>query len=128
MATKRLTPLGTLVDNLWAAREEKRALEAEMKVIEDRIEAQTLELMERMEKEGIDKMAGTKASLSIGAAITANVTDWDAFGAYIIKQKYLHLLQRRVSDPAFRELLESGKKMPGVEPFVKKRLNVRSIN
>lgn len=127
MATKRLVPLGALVDDLWAVREAKRELEVEMKAIEAKIEAKTLELMERMEKEGIDKMSGTKASLSIGAAITANVVDWDAFGAYIIKSKYLHLLQRRVSDPAFRELLEGGKKVPGVEPFVKKRLNVRSI-
>ena len=83
--------------------------------------------MERMEKEGLDKMSGTKASLSISATVTANVEDWDAFYAYILKNKYTHLLQRRVSDPAYRELVESGKKVAGVTPFVKKRLNVRSI-
>lgn len=127
MATKKLRPLGIVVDALWAERERKREAEAAIKLIDGDIEALTLELMERMEKEGLDKISGTKASLSIGAAVTANVTDWDAFGAWIIKNKALHLLQRRVSDPAYRELLEHGKKVAGTEPFVKKRLNIRSI-
>lgn len=127
MATKKPLPIGSLVDALWKRREDKRALEEQMKGIEKDIEAQTLELLERMEKEGLDQVRGTQASISIGANVTATVTDWDAFGAWIIKSKNLHLLQRRVSDPAYRELLEHGKKIPGCEPFVRKRLNVRSL-
>ena len=127
MATKRPRPLGTLVDDLWQERERKRAAEAHVKTIDEVIEALQLELMERMEKEGLAQVKGASASISIGAAVTANVTDWDAFGAYIIKNKLLHVLQRRVSDPAYRELLEAGKKVPGTEAFVKKRLNIRSL-
>lgn len=56
----------------------------------------------------------------------AQVTDWDAFYAYIYKNKFGHLLQRRVSDPAWRELMEQGKKVPGTTPFTKKRLNFRA--
>lgn len=127
MATKKPLPIGSLVDSLWAERERKRALEEKMKEIEKGIEAQTLELLERMEKEGLDQVRGTAASISIGANVTATVTDWDSFSAWIIKTRNLHLLQRRVSDPAYRELLEHGKKIPGTEPFVKKRLNIRSL-
>ena len=47
------------------------------------------------------------------------------FLAYVYKTKQGHLLQRRVSDPAFRELLDHGKKVPGTQPFIKARLNVR---
>lgn len=49
MATKKPLPIGSLVDSLWAERERKRALEEKMKEIEKGIEAQTLELLERME-------------------------------------------------------------------------------
>lgn len=131
MATKktpaRPKPLGTLVDELWAERERKRAAEAHVKTIDDVIESLTSELMERMENEGLDAVKGQKSSISVGAAITASVQDWDAFSAWIIKNRATHLLQRRVSDPAYRELLEAGKKVPGVEPFIKKKLNIRSL-
>lgn len=132
MATKGKRPLslGELSDRLWEERERKRALEEQMKDIERGIEALTLELLERMEAEKLDQVKGSNASVSIGTNVIAKVDDWEAFGAYIVKNKYLHLLQRRVSDPAYRELLErlpKGKSIPGVEPFVKKRLNIRTV-
>jgi hypothetical protein len=40
---------------------------------------------------------------------------------------YFHLLQKRVSEPAYRELLEKGKKVPGVQPFTARKLNLRSL-
>jgi hypothetical protein len=84
--------------------------------------------MEDMQANGIDKMTGKHASVSITSTVVANVEDWDAFGAYILKNKLLHMLQRRVSDPAYRELLDAGKKVPGVQPFNKKRLNLRATS
>ena len=56
----------------------------------------------------------------------AGVTDWDKLYAFIKKKNYFHLLQRRVSDPAWRELIEQGKKVPGTTGFTKKRLNYRA--
>lgn len=126
-AKARPKPLGALVDQLWSEREAKRTQEAEIKVIESRITALEVELLERLEAEGLDALKGSKASISIGSSISANVEDWDAFHVYIGKNKFWHLLQRRVSDPAYRELLDMGKKVPGVQPFTKKRLNIRSL-
>lgn len=126
-AVARPKPLGAVVDLLWAEREAKREKEAEIKTIEGRIEVLETELLERLEAEGLDALKGSKASISVGSAVTAKVEDWDSFHAYIGKNKFWHLLQRRVSDPAYRELLDMGKKVPGVQPFVKKRLNIRSL-
>jgi hypothetical protein len=126
-AATKAKPLGTLVDELWAEREQKRKVEETLKNIEERIAAATLELMERMESDGLSQVRGTAASISIGASVSGNVTDWDAFGQFIIENQYLHLLQRRISDPAFRELQEAGRTVPGVEAFVRKRLNIRSL-
>lgn len=132
-ATKSATPkvrtlaVGAIIDNIWGLREQKHELEAQAKEVALKIEQEEAQLMEHLEKEGLKKAAGAKASVSIGSAVVADVQDWDAFWSYIIKNKYTHLLQRRVSEPAYRELLDAGKKVPGVVPFTKRRLNVRTV-
>lgn len=123
----RVMAVGATIDHLWACREEKRKLEAQTKEVEEKIKEIEESLMERLGKEGLEKATGTKASVSITSTVTADVQDWDAFYPYIAKNKFWHLLQRRVSDPSYRELLEQGKKVPGVVPFTKRRINLRSI-
>jgi hypothetical protein len=120
--------MGGTVDKLWAKREEKREAEAKVKVIEAEIASIEESLMERMDKEATTKSQGTKASVSVTQTTVANVTDWEAFHAYVAKNKYFHLLQKRVSDPAVRELWDGGKKVPGVQPFAKRKLNVHTLN
>lgn len=127
LATDPPATTGGIIDSLWKHREKKRKLEAEIVEVEALIKTDEDKLMERLNSEGLDKATGTKASVSITSTVTASVEDWDAFWVYVIKNKYTHLLQRRVSDPAYRELLEHGKKVTGVVPFVKKRVNLRSV-
>ena len=123
----RAPSVGAVIDQIWATREEKRRLEAQVKETSLKIEELETTLMERLEKEGLEKAAGSKASVSIGTSVVADVQDWDAFWVYILKNKYTHLLQRRVSEPAYRELLDAGKKVPGVQPFTKRKLNIRTV-
>lgn len=128
-APKPLTD-GEIIDKMFELREQRKALEdqankikAEGSVLED-------ELMARMEANKVDKMTGRKASVSISKVVVGNVEDWDKFHQYIYKNKAGHLLQRRVSDPAYRELLETlsaGKQVPGVTPFTKKTLGLRVL-
>jgi hypothetical protein len=122
--------IGSVIDDMWALREKKRAAEAVVKKIEDEILAQEEIVFKRLDEEGLKKADGTKASISIGEATVASVTDWDALWAYAAKHKYFHLFQKRVSDPAWRELMEKskGKGVPGTEPFTKRKLNLRSLS
>ena len=85
-----------------------------------------IEILESLEASGLEKTATKAGSVSISKSTVAQVTDWDEFLGYIYKNKYGHLLQRRVSDPAWRELQEQGKKVPGTTGFIKKRLNYRA--
>lgn len=124
---KAPTP-GQDIQQLFALRGKKRDLEAAIKDLEGQISLIEERVMENMEQSGLDKMTSDAGTVSISTSVVANVIDWDAFGAYIVKNKFLHLLQRRVSDPAYRELLDAGKKIPGVQPFPKKRLNVRAAS
>ena len=118
-------PLGLQIDALFKIREELRANQEIEKKIQARISEAELVLMETMEQQGVDKSTGKLATVSISETVTGNVTDWDAFWAYVYKNKFGHLLQRRISDVAIREIFETKRQVPGVEPFTKRKLNLR---
>jgi hypothetical protein len=124
---KRAPTLGTIIDSLWALREEKRSLEKKITAIEEIIGVSETSLMETMEKEGVAKATGAKATVSVTETVSSKVEDFEKLSGFIKKTGFFHLLQRRVSDEACRELYEQGKTIPGVEKFVKKRVNIRSL-
>jgi len=126
-APRKAPSLGLQIDAIYKIREELRVKQEEEKAIQARITAAETELMETMEAQGVDKSTGKLATVSISSSLTGNVVDWDALWAYIIKNKFTHLLQRRTSEPAIRELFETKGKVPGVEPFTKKKLNIRKV-
>jgi len=119
--------VGSAIDDLWKLREEKRQVEEKVKEIEAKIEALQEVLLEELGKQGLDKATGKNASVSVGNTVVANVQDWDALWAYITKTKNFQLVQKRVADAAYRELLGMGRTIPGVSPFTKRRLNLRSL-
>jgi hypothetical protein len=126
-ATRKAVTVGSLIDKMWLARESKKELESKAKLIEEEINSLESQLFEKLDAQGLEKATGSKASASISTSVVADVQDWDAFNAFVKKTGYFHLYQRRVSDPAFRELIDAGKKVPGVQGFARKRLNLRSL-
>lgn len=124
--------LGTLVDDVFKLRAKKAELEVAAKEVAGQISDLEIEILDRMKAEGIDKTTGKGGTVSVGSSVVADVTDWGAFLAFIYKNKYGHLLQRRVSDPAWRELHEQlaakKKTVPGTVPFTKVKLNFRSAS
>lgn len=134
MATATATKppaMGPLIDKMWAEREAIRKLEAEVAERKKVLDELEVKLMDAMGANGLDKATGRAASVSLTKTVVADVQGdegWKAFHAYIKKTGYFHLLQRRVSDAAYRELLEQGKKVPGVQPFNKVRLNLRTLS
>ena len=129
VVTERLNPLtlGAATDKMWALREEKRLLAVEEKRINTELTALETTIFGLMDAQDTRKAEGKKAGISIGEAVVGNVEDWDALWPYIVKNKYFHLVQKRVSDPGLRELWEKGKTVPGVQPFTKRTLSVRSL-
>lgn len=125
--TKRAKNIGDLVDELVSLRDDKRALEAQISALKEKSDAVEAQVMEQLAANGIDSARGKTATISISSSTVADVQDWDALYAFIKKGNHFHLLQRRVTDLSYREFLEQGKKVPGVEPFTKQRLNVRSL-
>lgn len=125
--TERPKSIGKQIDAMFKIREKIREHEAEIKRLsaeKDEIEAQ---LLEQMDKEGITKSTGGKASVTVTENIKPSVEDWDAFYKYIHRMKMYHLLERRPSVTGCRELFEKRGKIPGVVPFVKRQITMRTL-
>jgi hypothetical protein len=136
--------VGSLIDQYWALREDKKRHEAAVDEVSKKLTALEAQLVERMKADGLDKAAGKKASVSFTYSCVGDVQGddgWDKFYSFIKKNNYFHLLQRRVSDAAYKELLASingagadfdvlkaKKQIPGVLPFLRRRINVRTVS
>ena len=122
-----MSTVGAKIDSLHALREEKRLLEEQVKAKAQEIDLAENELIEQMDQQNITKSTGSKATVSISTSVKPSVEDWDAFYAYIHKNKYYHLLERRPSVTGCRELFDTKGKIPGVVPFTQRKLNIRSV-
>ena len=122
-----MSTVGAKIDALHALREEKRQLEELLKAKAQEIDLVENELIELMDQQNISKSTGTKATVSITTSTKPSVEDWDAFYAYIHKNKYYHLLERRPSVTGCRELFDHKGAIPGVVPFTQRKLNIRSV-
>lgn len=127
MATKKPKTVGAAIDDLWALREEKRAAEAVVKEVEVKIAAAESVVYEAMDAQGVLKSTGSKATVSIGTTESFQIEDYDSLVKYIKKSGHFHLLQRRISVEAARELYESKGAVPGLQPFSKRKLNILTL-
>jgi len=127
--TERINPitLGAATDKMWKLREEKRTLEAQVKVIETSMKELEGTVLGLLDAQDTRKAEGKSASVSITETVVGNVDNWDALWPWISKTKNYHLIQKRVSDPGLRELWALGKVVPGVQPFTKRTLALRSL-
>ena len=125
----KVPTIGAQIDRLNALREQKRKAEEVVKSISADYEALQEQILQRLKADGTEKASSKKATVSITSSVVANVIDWDI--AWKVISKNPQLMQRRISDPAFRELLkQKGEKWMaknGFEPFTKTRLNLRSL-
>lgn len=141
----RTPTVGSLIDKLNDLREKKRKANLIVKELEAQYSELDTVLMQRLQAEGMQKASGKKATYSLGEEVVATVVDWDTAWKTITKQP--QLIQRHISNPAFRELLghsnikfgnvkltEAEEKKAtafyaklGMTPFVKIKSNLRSI-
>jgi hypothetical protein len=119
--------LGKAIDTLWALREKKRDKETEIKLVEADIAAAEEALFNRLDAEESTSGKGKAASVSITEATSFNIADFDIFSKYVARTKFFHLFQRRVSEVAAREIFEQKGLVPGLAPFTKRRINLRSL-
>jgi len=122
---------GGIIDQLWQLREDKKAIAAQELVLNSKIAELETQLYERMDKEESTKGAGTRASVTLGSTDVIQFvpeTGYDDFVKYVLKSKQLHLLERRISQLAAREVYTLKGKLPGTTIFTKRKINLTTTN
>ena len=108
-----------------ALREQKRHLEAEIKTLDAKLSTNEQAIIELADDLGLDRFAVGKLTFSISEQTVGNVEDWDDLYQFIRDNDAFYLLQRRLANAAYKEMLDSGGALPGVVPFTKRSLNMR---
>ncbi len=127
---KKALTTAQMIDRMYKLREEKRVLAAKLKPIEEEYDQLEKDLKAALIERGSEGDKTKLASASLSEEVVGNIKDWDSFTAYIKKSGHFHLLQRRISNPAFRELsalLVKKGGVPGVEAFTKINLTLTSL-
>lgn len=124
---KERVTVGSLIDAMHTVREARRKLAEEDKKLSAELTNLESQLLNLMDAEGITKSTGKTATASISESQQFNTVDWDAFVAFMAKKKWFHLIQRRISAPAVREIFEKTGAVPGLEAFTKREINLRNL-
>ena len=125
-----LTPVRTideLIDRKKSIKSQMEKLNAELKGLREQENDIDLELLKKLDTEGLKKTANEVASVSIKEETVPDVHDWDALYEHIKQTGDFSLIQRRVSSTAYRELLKLGENIPGLQPREIRRINFRTL-
>lgn len=125
--TQQEQPLTTadLIARMVEVRDERRNMSSRDKELVEEWRSLEMELITRLDEQGMEKASTASGTASINEIVLPQVTDWDAFYAYMVEEESLHLLQRRPAAAAFRELNDSGFTIPGVEPYTQRTIGLR---
>lgn len=116
--------LGSMIDILSNLKKRKAYHQKEVDDIAVDIEKVENDIIHLMVEMKLDKAAYNGVTIAPKEHTYAHVEDWAQLYKFIEDEHYLHLLEKRVSVTGYRELLELGRQVPGVVPFVKTKLSV----
>jgi len=116
--------LGELIDRLTGLKVQRQYHEKQAeKLGADQVLLEE-EIIRMMSDLHLEKAAHGGTSVAPKNHTYAHVEDWAKLYDFIQSMQYWHLLEKRVSVTGYRELLELGREVPGVVPFVKTKLSV----
>lgn len=117
--------LATLIEDLAAKQAERKAAQAVVDGLEEQEEALEQRVLAKLSEVGVDRVSHAGYTAKREELVYGNIKDYDALTKYIHRNKYYHLLERRIAVLAFRELLGLKGSVPGVEPVTKVKLSFR---
>ena len=119
--------LGDLIEQAHQLREVIRGDERKVNALKEDFKELSSQIIVQMDEQGAVRIGGLSANVSISETDVPTVKDWDLVYDYIKTNDSFYLLQKRMSAAAFRELLNLGHEVPGVEIFKDRKLNLRAL-
>jgi hypothetical protein len=120
------TPTSAIITEMSDVREERRRIAARDKELIARWRTLEMELLTRLDEQGMLKASTASGTASITETVLPQVVDWDAVYAHIQESGDFFLLQKRPAAAAFRELHQSGVTIPGMEVYTKREISLRN--
>jgi hypothetical protein len=139
MATKQKLPktLAGCADALYTTQTERYALQRQAAELEKFEKELKEHIIQNLPKSAATGIAGKIARVLIVSKSRMQIKSpdegqkysggWDEFYAYVKKNNAFYLLQKRLSEPAIKEILEAGKKVPGVEEIAYRTVSLHKI-
>lgn len=118
--------IGDRIEELHHLRNQIRVDEAALKELKEEFDRKQWELMQQMEDAGLDQAKSNSATVFVSKDVMPTVKDWEALTQYIKDNDAHYLFQKRITQTAWKELVEMGEEVPGVEAFEKPKLNMRA--
>lgn len=119
---------GVIVDKYLRLHREIKDAEKKLEIMlapkNEKLKELEQELFKIFREEKSEKIGSSEGTISYSKKPVPTAKDWEKVYAYIYKHKAGFLLEKRISVSAFRELLENGKTIPGVEKFERESLSV----
>lgn len=116
--------LGRLIDDLYALREQRLALNETIEDLKRRESDLRGKIMALLQSTGLTGARGELATSSIKHATVPKVVDWEAFQQYIVTNDAWDLMQRRVSTTACSGRWDRGEIIAGVDKLELTELNL----
>ena len=127
MSENTSPPLTTsaIIAKLVEVRDEKRRIGEREKELTEQWRSLEMELLVRLDEQGMKKASTDDGTASVTEVVLPQVTDWDAVYEHIKETDSFYLLQKRPAAAAFRELLDSGESVPGMDAYTKRSISLR---
>ena len=119
--------LNEIIDNMYVIREAIRDTKQKLKEHEEDLKELKLEFQAKCAEAGTDYARGELASASLTEQVVPVIDDWGKVSEYIMENDALYLVHRRISAGPWKELLDMGDEVPGIEPFTKKDVSLRKL-
>jgi len=108
--------IGEMTTELFTLKQEKAEHNSAVRALNVNIEVYEKKLLNAMREVGITTLSNDLCTVYIAKQVVPNVVNWDAFYEYVGKTNSFHLLERRLTRTAYREMVENGEEVPGVDP------------
>ena len=119
--------IGMYVDTLYGLKEKKKEISQKLLDLNKEITNVEFKLLDLMKNQELFTVGNDSINVFRKSKTVPKVVQWDEFYEFIYREKAGHLLERRPSLLACREMFSEGLVIPGVDPYTFEEVRTRSI-
>lgn len=118
--------LGAMIDRMAELRAQRRDLTKEVDELTKQMAGLEEMIIAKLDSEDLGSSRGRTATATISEDVVPQIEDWDQVYEYIKENDAFYLLQRRMTVTVYRELIEAGGELPGVNPLKKRSISLHT--